>query len=106
MRRNGRSLTPVIGARITGVSIVTLPIWMGLSRLTRVTLPKNQASPTGLNLAPQPARRRRIVRRARLDPPHPAILESFTLPEGRLGLESVDQAGACIERCGSMQRGR
>ncbi len=30
-RRNGRSVTPVIGARITGWSIRTGPIWMGAS---------------------------------------------------------------------------
>lgn len=32
MRRNGRSVTPVIGAKMTGVAIRTGPMEMGFSR--------------------------------------------------------------------------
>src|SRR5207237_10906757 len=35
MRRKGRSVTAVIGARITGASILIGPMWMGFSKVMR-----------------------------------------------------------------------
>ncbi|VVT13692.1 hypothetical protein SPHINGO391_440147 [Sphingomonas aurantiaca] len=41
--RNGMSVTPVIGASTTGLSIRTGPIWMGVK--LRMNVPEKEASP-------------------------------------------------------------
>jgi hypothetical protein len=68
IRRNGRSETPVIGARITGVSIRTLPIWIGFKRATApfalICLPKKAATRDPLLHRPATVRHSGILFRA------------------------------------------